>query len=329
MITRKALPGKKDMPRLKTELPFASCREQIGNRKIIVVMGGVSPEREISLLTGQAMLKALQAEKVNVLGVDIRRKTDLLEVVKRRPEVVVNGLHGPGGEDGLLQGMLEWFGIPCTGSGLLASALAMNKNAAKLLMRGAGLPTADWMLHTPGDPIPKRLALPVVVKPNRQGSAIGVSLVRQQKRLAEALAHARQFGEEVVLEKYLPGKEISVGVLQGRALPVIEIVPKKDFYDYEAKYVAGMSEHIIPARLPAGVTRLVQTLAERAAAVLGCKGTPRIDMIISSAGKVNILEVNTLPGMTATSLLPEAARYAGLSFTEVVLRLILDAWERP
>jgi len=305
---------------------IADLVARIGKRKIIVMMGGLSAEREISLLTGQAMLKVLRSLKLNVKGLDIKSKDDVLSLVKQKPAVVVNALHGPGGEDGVVQGILEWFGISFTGSGVLSSALAMNKHLCKQILKSAGLPTAPWILVLPGSSIPKKLKLPVVIKPNQQGSAIGVSIVRDKKTILPALEQARQYGEEILVEQYLPGTEISVGVLHGRALPVIEIVPKKEFYDYEAKYVEGMSEHIIPARLTVTQTRKVQEMAIRTAEVLGCHGTPRIDMIVSPAGKINILEVNTLPGMTATSLLPDAAQHAGISFTDLVLRLILDAW---
>jgi D-alanine-D-alanine ligase len=313
--------------RMKEVAALTRLGRRIGKRKIFVLMGGMSAEREISLITGQAIFRALRAQKLNVKAFDIRSQEDILQVIRQKPAVVVNGLHGPGGEDGVLQGILEWFGIPFTGSGLMASALAMNKHLAKQVMLSAGLPTAPWICLPPGGALPARIKLPVVVKPIRQGSAIGVSIVRRRQDLPKACAQARQYGKEIMLEQYVAGKEISVGVLQGKALPVIEIVPKKEFYDYEAKYVEGMSEHILPARLPASRAKKVQNLAARASQALGCKGASRIDMIVTPAGEVNILEVNTLPGMTSTSLLPEAARQIGISFAELVARLVIEAWE--
>lgn len=302
---------------------------KLKNKSILVVMGGTAAEREISLLTGQAMLKALRDLRLKVTGLDFKTPQALMKILAFKPRLVVNALHGPGGEDGRLQGFLEWNGIPYTGSGVLASALAMDKHRAKTMMLATGLPTAPWVLmKKKTGPWPRHLTWPVVVKPNDQGSAIGVSLVTKRAGLQPALDQALCFGHEVMVEKYIKGREISIGLLQGRALPVIEIVPKKTFYDYEAKYVAGMSEHIIPARLSAAKTKEVQALAERTAQVFGCKGTPRIDMIVASNGKVFILEVNTLPGMTATSLLPEAASKAGIRFDELMLRLIMDALEQ-
>ncbi len=303
----------------------ARLARKLGTRTVIIMMGGMSAEREISLLSGQAMLTALRAQKIKVTGVDVKQRGDILEIIRKQPAVVVNGLHGPGGEDGVVQGLFEWFGIPVTGSGVLASSLAMNKHLAKQVMQSAGLPTAPWKMLPGSSTVPRGIKLPVVIKPNQQGSAIGVSVVREQTELAAAWKQAKQFGAEIMIEQYVPGREISIGVLSGRALPVIEIVPKKAFYDYEAKYVAGMSKHIIPARLSATVTRKAQALAVKTAAALGCQGAVRIDMIVSSGRWINILEVNTLPGMTATSLLPEAAQHAGISFAELILRLILEA----
>ncbi len=300
--------------------------KQLKNKHLVVVMGGTAAEREISLLTGQAILKALRNLHLKVTGLDIRTPQALMKIVALKPKVVINALHGPGGEDGRLQGFLEWFGIPYTGSGVLASALAMDKHRAKTMMQAAGLPTAPWLfMEKTLGAWPKSLTWPVVVKPNSQGSAIGVSLVGKRSQLQAALNQALRFGQSVVVEKYIKGKEISIGVVQGQALPVIEIVPKKAFYDYEAKYVAGMSDHIIPARLSAAKTKEVQALAERTVQVFGCQGTPRIDMIVAPTGKVFILEINTLPGMTATSLLPESAAQAGYSFEALVLHLVVDA----
>jgi D-alanine-D-alanine ligase len=303
----------------------AQLVRRLGNRNVVVMMGGTSAEREISLLTGQAMLKALRAQKIRVRGVDVKRRDDVLGIVAQKPAVVVNALHGPGGEDGVVQGIFEWFGIPLTGSGVLASSLAMNKHMAKQVMQTMGLPTAPWRMVLWSKTVPRGIQLPVVIKPNRQGSAIGVSVVREKKELAAAWQQAGKFGDEIMLEHYVPGREISIGVLGRTALPVIEIVPKKLFYDYEAKYVSGMSDHIIPARMSKTMTRKAQALAVQTVAALGCQGAPRVDMIVTAAGKCMILEVNTLPGMTATSLLPEAAQHAGISFTELILRLILNA----
>ncbi|MCD4812417.1 D-alanine--D-alanine ligase [bacterium] len=306
----------------------AEIVRKIGRKKIVVIMGGFSAEREISLLTGQAMFRALRTLRCNVSLKDIKSPKDLSAVTAMQPAVVVNGLHGPGGEDGSVQAALAWQGIVCTGSGTLASALAMDKHRAKMMFRANGLPTADWtLIDKQTGRMQKQLRLPVVVKPNRLGSAIGISVVKQPRQWKAALEQARGFGDDVLVEKYCAGREISVGVVKGRPLPIIEIVSKKEFYDYEAKYVAGMSEHIIPARISSFQSARAKTMAKLAIAVLGCQGTPRVDMIVMKNGRMVILEVNTLPGMTATSLLPEAARSAGIEFEQLVGLLVLDAWD--
>ncbi len=311
---------------------------RIGRRKIMVLMGGNSAEREISLLSGRAVLNALQSYKLNVHGVDIKSWQDLPKLARRGTEAAFICLHGPGGEDGSVQGVLEWMRIPYTGSGVLASALAMNKSRAKQIFQSAGLLTAEWeclssaslpggkskRISRPGGRGSIKLKLPLVVKPNQQGSAIGVSIIKRWADFPAAWQQARTYGGEVMLEKYCRGTELSVGVLPQQVLPVIEIVPKKDFYDYEAKYVTGMSEHIIPARIKPGQRERAQQLALSAHRALGCRGATRVDMILGSRGEINIMEVNTSPGMTATSLLPEAARHAGISFGSLLMGLILE-----
>jgi D-alanine-D-alanine ligase len=298
----------------------------VGRRKITVLMGGISAEREISLLTGQAALQALQGLHLNVEGLDIKKGEDFFTLTASKPDAALICLHGTGGEDGAVQGLLQWLGIPYTGSGILASALAMDKARSKQLFRDLGLPTSPWVLLTdPGQEIPESFQLPLVIKPNRQGSAIGVSIVRTPEALADALFQGRRYDNQILVETFCPGTEISVAVLGGQALPVIEIVPKKSFYDYEAKYVQGMADHIIPARLTPEATAYAQKLAVDAYRGLDCRGAARVDIIIGPEGGMNILEVNTIPGMTSTSLLPDAARHAGIGFESLVLMLILEA----
>lgn len=305
---------------------LAVLKRRVGRRRIAVLMGGQSAERRISLLSGRAVLKTLRELGLNATGVDLKRSQDLLRLARTRPEVAVICLHGPGGEDGKIQGALEWLGIPYTDSGVLASALAMDKYRSKQILEKTGLPTApSFLVNDDLARLPASLKPPLVVKPNNQGSALGISIVKTQTKLARALVQARRYGSEVLVEKYLSGREISVGVLGCRALPVIEIVPKKAFYDFEAKYAAGMSEHIIPARISAAARRTAQALALRAHRALGCRGATRVDLITGRSGRMSILEVNTIPGLTATSLLPEAARHAGVSFGQLILWLILDA----
>lgn len=295
-------------------------------RRVAVLMGGTSAERPISLLSGLGVVAALRRAGLKPRPVDVKSVRTLFGLTARRPDVAVLCLHGPGGEDGKVQGVLEWLGIPYTGSGVLASALAMDKARAKQIFQTSGLPTAPWALLPWNEKrFPRALSLPVVVKPNAQGSAIGVTMVKHLGQWPRALAAARRFGREVLVERFLPGRELSVAVLGGRALPVIEIVPRNEFYDFEAKYKPGMSQHIIPARIPAAWQREAQRLSVAACAALGCTGSPRVDLIVGPTGKMNLLEVNTLPGMTATSLLPDAAAKAGICFEALVLQLMQDA----
>ena len=302
--------------------------KKINGRTIAVLMGGISAEREISLRSGVNVVSALKRAGVKTYGVDVRGWEDLVALERRRPDAVLLVLHGTGGEDGAIQGALQWMNIPYGGSDVLASALAMDKARSKELFKSLGLPTAPWaLLRSPQDPLPKGLRTPVVVKPNRQGSTVGISIVRQAAELPQTIRRAFGHDTQVLVEKFCPGREITVGVLVDQALPVIEIVPKTEFYDYEAKYAPGRSEHIIPARLSTAALAKAQTLALQAHRALGCRGVSRTDFIVAQDGTMNILELNTLPGMTATSLLPDAARAAGISDEELVLRLAVDALE--
>lgn len=305
---------------------LAVLKRRVGRKRVVVLMGGQSAERNISLLSGRAVLTALRATGLKATGLDLKRPPDVLRLARTRPAVAVICLHGPGGEDGTIQGALEWLGIPYTGSGVSASALAMDKYRSKQVLDRAGLPVApSVLLQKNTDRLPGHMKLPLVVKPNNQGSALGISIVKNSRALSRAVSQARRFGQEVLVEKFLAGREISVGVVAGRPLPVIEIVPKNAFYDFEAKYAAGMSDHIIPARLPAATRKTAQALALRAHHALGCQGATRVDFIVNRSGRMSVLEVNTIPGMTATSLLPEAARHAGVSFGQLILWLIQDA----
>jgi D-alanine-D-alanine ligase len=260
--------------------------------------------------------------------VDVKGWKDLVALERRRPDVALLLLHGTGGEDGAIQGALEWMQVPYTGSDILSSALAMDKARSKELFKRAGLPTAPWvLLQDPHERVPGTFTLPCVVKPNRQGSTVGISIVKQRSELAAALRLAWKHDTQVMIEKFCPGREITVGVMGERALPVVEIVPKHEFYDYESKYAPGMSEHIIPARMSASQLKEAQRLAVAAHKALGCRGVSRVDLIVGHGGRMDILEVNTLPGMTATSLLPDAARHAGIAFEELVARMVYEALE--
>jgi len=302
----------------------ALVKEKLKNKRIAVLMGGWSAEREISLLTGKAVLKALQKEGFKVIGIDLDK--NIVENLKKyKIDFVFLALHGPLGEDGKMQGLLEILGIPYTGSGPLASALAMNKIYAKRIFAQAGIPTPPWVVV---NQLPvtsyqlQGLKLPVVVKPAAQGSAIGVSVVIKGEELSSAIKKARKLDKEVLVEKYIPGREVTVGILGEETLPIIEIVPKSKFYDYRSKYAPGGSEHIIPARLEKKVAKETARVALQAHRALGCRAYSRVDLRVDRRGQPWVLEINTIPGMTTTSLLPDAARAVGISFNELVLKII-------
>jgi len=309
-------------------------------RRIGVLMGGTSAERAISLKTGRAVFQSLKRQGFHVVAIDAAKPLPAA-LHKRKINFAYIALHGTGGEDGWVQGLLEWMKIPYTGSGVLASAIAMDKVACKRLFDAEKLPTAHWYsLKTPG-PLPPsaitsrshpssckggmtcRLDFPVVVKPASQGSAVGISIVQRASDWPKALMAAFRYDDTVLVEKFLQGPEITVGVLGMEALPIIEILPQHDrpFYDFHAKYAPGGSRHIFPARIPAAAARRSTELALAACRALGTRGAARVDLIIDRRRGPCLLEVNTIPGMTETSLLPEAARAAGINFDALVLKI--------
>jgi D-alanine-D-alanine ligase len=303
----------------------------ITKKKIGVLMGGLSSEREVSLASGNAILEALKGKGYDAVAVDVGR--DVGEKLRKSGvEIAFNGLHGKLGEDGAIQGLLEILGIPATGSGILASAMGMNKIISKTVFKAYGLHVGPFMVISAGDKEPLttaqiELGFPLVVKPSSEGSSVGVSVVNTGDELAPAVKLAFSYDREVLIEKYIRGMEVQVGVLGERALGAIEIVPKDVFYSYKAKYEQGMSEHFFPARVPEAVYKRTLDAGLAAHRALGCRGYSRVDFIIDAAGDPYILEVNTLPGMTATSLLPDIARGVGMSFPDLVeeiLRLALE-----
>lgn len=297
------------------------------NKKIGVLYGGRSAEREISLLSGRAVLKALKSLKLNAVGIDAGKDLPF-KLRSQKIDFVYNALHGPWGEDGTVQGMLETLGIPYTGCGVLSSALAMDKIFSKKIFHASNIPTPFWQEATENARLPKVRRFPVVVKPTAQGSAIGVSIVENNNQLASALKKAFHLGRSVLIEQYIAGTEITVGVLGNKALPAVEIVPDNKFYDFEAKYKKGKSKHLIPPRLPSAVVRRAQETAVRAFNALGCRAVSRVDIIIDKKGLPWVLEVNTIPGMTETSLLPDEARAAGMDFNGLVLEIIRYSLDR-
>lgn len=341
--------------------------------RVAVLMGGISSERDISLSTGRQILESLDPEKYEAFGVDAAllpgssrtvlkgAESDISTVAEarnalaesnkllpvdsiaggnsgRRPDVVLIALHGKYGEDGTVQGMLDLFGIPYTGSGVLASALAMDKSMTKKVLAADGIAVpksvdftarnGEWNRDDIAEAV-SRIGYPVMVKPSRQGSTIGMMKVNAQDELNNAIKQASAYDEQIIVEQFVAGMELTVGVLGNdelTALPVVEIVPKSEYYDYESKYAPGGSEHIIPARLSAAETAQAQEMALRAFRSLGCRGMARIDIIVGSEGMC-VLEVNTIPGMTPTSLLPDAAKATGIGFSRLLDMLIEFALE--
>jgi D-alanine-D-alanine ligase len=284
--------------------------------RVAVLMGGMSSEREVSLRSGGKVAEALRSAGFDVVAIEVSEDLEaLLAALKPRPDIVFNALHGRFGEDGTIQGVLDYLGIPYTHSGVRASALAMDKAAAKAVFAAAGLPVAphrivDIAELTDHDPLPP----PYVVKPVNEGSSVGVSLVLDGGNARHEIAAAWHFGAAMV-EQYIPGRELTVCVLEDHAVAVTEILTAETFYDYEAKYSAGGSRHVLPAELPAEVTERAKDVALAAHHALGCRGATRADLRYDDAtGRLVLLEVNTQPGMTPTSLLPEQAAYAGIDF---------------
>jgi D-alanine-D-alanine ligase len=298
-------------------------------KKVGVLMGGWSREREISLKTGKAILKALTEKGYPAVSVDVG--DDIVEkLVKEKIECAFLALHGRFGEDGTIQGMLELMRIPYTGSGVLASALAMHKIMSKRFFLCEKIPTPRFEVFQ-REEIKKgyakrtSLPLPVVVKPAREGSTIGVSIVQKDEELGPALKKAGEYDEEILVEEFMKGKEITVGILENIPLPVIEIVPKSGFYDYYSKYTKGETQYILPARIPREKYLAAQEVSLRAFQQLGCSGVARADLMTDENEDPFVIEVNTMPGMTETSLLPKAAQYAGIPFTDLVERILLGA----
>ena len=301
---------------------FSSTVLDLRRRRVAVVFGGPSSEREISIRSAAAVRAALRRLGIPHRAMDL---TPRVAEPLRRHKINLAFLttHGSLGEDGRLQGLLDVMGIRYTGSGVLASALAMHKPTAKRLFQNAGVATPRWAVLRRGEvQLPKGLSLPLVIKPASQGSAVGITLARTVRAFRQGLHRSWRLEEEALVEEYIPGTEITVGLLGDQILPVVEILPAHAFYDFHSKYAPGGSRHILPARLPARVQQKAQEMAVTAYHVLGCRHVGRVDLIVDKRGRPTVLEVNTLPGMTDTSLLPDAARAVGLDFDALVLRLL-------
>lgn len=302
--------------------------------KIAVLSGGTSAEREVSLNSGAAVLAGLREGGIDAHLVD-PKETDVTRLKEMGFAKVFIALHGRGGEDGTLQGLLDIIGLPYTGSGVMASAISMDKLRSKLLWQGAGLPVAPWVALTRREfeqgldaSVTERIAalrLPVIVKPSREGSSVGMSKVDEAGDISSALALAFQHDEEVLIEKWLSGPEFTVAMLGEEILPSIRIQPAGTFYDYEAKYLSDETQYFCPSGLEAERETLLKALVLKAWHVLGCRGWGRIDVMQDSDGQFYLLEANTSPGMTSHSLVPMAARQAGMSFSQLVVRILDQA----
>jgi D-alanine-D-alanine ligase len=299
------------------------------SRKIGVLLGGLSSERDVSLRTGEAVLAALRARGHDVVPIYVDRDVDVA-LRQESIEVAFVALHGRWGEDGCIQGLLESLGIPYTGSDVLSSALAMHKGKAKELFRLHNLPTPAYYTLTAADSIDVAgihgdFGFPCVVKPIREGSSVGVAICNSLDELGPAFERALCFDDEVLVERFIAGKEISVAILDDRALGAVEIAPREGFYDYGNKYTKGATDYYVPPRLSPERYRGVLAQALRAHTALGCSGATRVDMMVSDSGNEFILEVNTVPGLTPTSLLPKIADAAGISFGELCEEMLAGA----
>lgn len=307
---------------------------------VAVIYGGKSKEREVSLKSGRGISDALKKKGCNVIEIDYTSK-DFISLLNNGIDVVYIALHGRYGEDGRIQGLLDMLEIPYVGSGVFASALAMNKAKSKRIFEYYGIRVAkDEIVNQEDDlslvtsDIDTKFTYPLVVKPNQEGSTIGLSIVSDKEELEKAIINALSFDSEILIEEYIDGTEVTVAVLEAdnkiEALPIIEIIPNKNkYYDYESKYAPGGSDHIIPARIDINTERVVKQWAIEAHKLLGCETFSRVDFIIPSDGTAPvILEVNTLPGMTETSLYPDAARAVGISYEDIVYKFIEEALKK-
>ena len=298
--------------------------------KVAVLMGGQTAEREISLQSGSAVLAALKASRIDAEAVDPSSQEALQSLTAQQYDRVFNALHGRGGEDGVVQGYLEMLRVPYTGSGVLGSALCMDKLRAKQLWQGAGLPTPEWTLleeETDLQSMGERIGFPMIIKPVREGSSFGISKVKDQAGLEQAWRVADQYDHQVIAERWISGPEFTAGIVGRQVLPLIRLETPREFYDYEAKYEADTTQYHCPCGLAGDHESELQTLALQSFDVLGASGWGRVDFMLDSDDQPWLIEVNTVPGMTSHSLVPMAAQVAGMDMQELVWR-ILETSER-
>jgi D-alanine-D-alanine ligase len=301
-------------------------KRKAGKPRIGVIMGGLSSERAVSLKSGMSIVYELKAHNENVVAIDLDRRS-VAQIEKAEIDVAIIALHGTYGEDGAIQGILEFLGIPYAGSGVMASAIGMNKIMTKQILVFKGISTAKWQVFDKIDGLKGlKIKYPVVFKPEAEGSSVGVYIVKTKKDAYKCFPKTRKFGR-VLVEEFVKGTEISVPVLYNTTLPIIEIVPANEFYDYESKYTEGKSQHIMPARITKAEDKLARKTALDVYNGLECRDYARVDMIVSR-GKVSVIEVNTLPGMTSLSLFPDAARKAGIDFYDLIMMFVESALVR-
>jgi D-alanine-D-alanine ligase len=310
--------------------------ENLKNKKICVLMGGRSGERDVSLRSGSRVFESLKNQGFNAISMDL--EDDLISKLKKEKVVAVFiMLHGRFGEDGTVQGLLEMANIPYTGSKILASALAMNKLASKRVFDAIGIPTPRYLevdassdIKKEAEKIKKIFPFPLVLKPTSEGSSLGVTLIKEENNLESILLKSVDEFKDVFVEEYIKGKEVTVGIIGKnsdlQALPVLELVPKNEFYDFHAKYTAGMTEFVLPARLSKPLYKKTQEIALAAHKALGCYGVSRVDMIVGKDHVPYVHDVNTIPGMTERSDLPAEAAHVGISFDELVLKILESAF---
>lgn len=297
------------------------------NRKTAVLMGGFGGEREISLKSGKAVLEALKNRGYNAIGIDVGDY--LIDRLKEeKVETAFIALHGPVGEDGTVQAVLEFLRIPYTGSGVAASSAAMDKVISKRVFEAVGIPTAQWELIERDEPFPKTVTRPMVIKPANGGSSLAVTIIAEdsaEAQIREAVSRAFEVCDSAIAETYIPGREITVGVLDGEPLGCVEIRPKEGFYDYEHKYTPGCSDYLAPAPLDENAASLIRSLGGKVYKALGCRGAARVDFRLPPDGGPVVLELNTIPGLTEVSLLPKSAAVVGIEFGELIERMLLNA----
>jgi len=288
--------------------------------KVAVIYGGPSPEAEISKKSAQSVIKALKELGHEVYPVELTPELPF-KLKEINPDKAFLALHGSPGEDGTVQGLLEVMGIPYTGSGVTPSAVLIDKDLTKRLLASYGIPVPAGESYLKGEEV-EPVELPCVVKPARAGSSVGITLVKDEEAFDRAVKEAFKHDDKILVEEYLPGKELTVGVVNGRALPVVEIVPGREFYDYAAKYEDSSTRYIVPAQIGERLEAKLRRIAERVYKLLGCRGAVRVDFRLNQYGAPFVLEVNTIPGLTERSLLPKAAMAAGIGFKELIEEML-------